>query len=69
MPFWSREESKEPQEPVAGDAGDQSTSDGMEAAPEVGPAASDATASESSDAEPAAQVQMVFFLSPQTKSD
>ena len=50
MPFWSREESKEPHEPVAGD---HSASDGMEAAPEVEPAASDATASESSDGHPA----------------
>ena len=48
MPFWSREESKEPQEPVAGDADDRSTSEGVEAAPEVDPTASDATASESS---------------------
>ena len=46
MPFWSREESKEPHEPGADD---HSTSDGMEAAPEVDPAASDAAASESSE--------------------
>ena len=46
MPFWSREESKEPHEPGADD---HSTSDGMEAAPEVDPAASDAAASENSE--------------------
>ena len=50
MPFWSRKESKEPQEPVAGD---DSASDSMDAASEVGPGASDATASESSDGHPA----------------
>ena len=53
MPIWSREESKEPHEPVPGDADDRSTSDGMEPAPEVDPAAGDATASESSGGHPA----------------
>ena len=52
MPFWSREENKEPQEPVAGDASGRSRSDGMEPAPDVDPAASDAAASESSDVHP-----------------
>ena len=53
MPFWSREENKEPQEPVTGGTGDQSTSDGMEAAPDVDPSAGDATVSQSSDGHPA----------------
>ena len=49
MPFWSRKESKDPQEPVAGD---DSPSDGMDAAPDLDATASDA-ASESSDGHPA----------------
>ncbi len=53
MPFWSRDKSKEPHEPVDGDAGDHSASDGMEPAPEVDAAANDPTASESSDGHPA----------------
>ena len=49
MPFWSREENEKPQEPVGSD---HSTSDGIEAAPEVDRAASDSTASESPDGHP-----------------
>ncbi len=53
MPFWSREENKEPHEPVGGDAGDHSASDDKGSAPELDAAASDASASEISDGHPA----------------